>query len=85
MAFGWVRRFAAVLADKKGLDSAGVRRRYRGLIASLARHRASCGGLAAAFDPFRKVTRSYWAGLFRGYDVDGLPRTNNELEQSFGS
>ncbi len=60
-------------------------RRYRGLIASLARHRGSCGGLAAAFDHFRKVTRSYWAGLFRCYDADGLPRTNNDLEQFFGS
>ena len=62
-----------------------VRRRYRGLIASLARHRGSCGGLAAAFDHFRKVTRSSWAGLFRCYDVEGLPRTNNDLEQFFGS
>jgi hypothetical protein len=73
------------LANKKGLDAAGVRRRYRGLIASLARHRASCGGLAASFDHFRKVTRSYWAGLFRCYEVEGLPRTNNDLEQFFGS
>jgi hypothetical protein len=62
-----------------------VRRRYRGLIASLARHRDSCGGLAESFDHFRKVTRSYWAGLFRCYDVAELPRTNNELEQFFGS
>ena len=84
-AFGWVRRLAAVLANKKGLDAAAVRRRYRGLIASLARHRGSLGGLAEAFDHFRKVTRSYWPGLFRCYDVAGLPRTNNDLEQFFGS
>jgi len=31
------------------------------------------------------VTRSYWPGLFRCYDVDGLPRTNNDPEQFFGS
>ena len=73
------------MANKKGLDAAGVRRRYRGLIASLARHLASCGGLATSFDHFRKVTRSYWAGLFRCYDTEGLPRTNNDLEQFFGS
>jgi hypothetical protein len=84
-AFGWVRRFAVTLANKKGLAAAGVRRRYRGLIAALVRHRASCGGLATSFDHFRKVTRSYWAGLFRCYDVEGLPRTNNDLEQFFGS
>jgi hypothetical protein len=73
------------LANNKGLGAAGVRRRYRGLIASLARHRASCGGLAVPFDHFRKVARSYWAGLFRCYEVEGLPRTNNDLEQFFGS
>jgi hypothetical protein len=84
-AFGWVLRFAAVLANKKGLGSAAVRRRYDGLIASLARHRASLGGLAAAFAHFRKVTRSYRPGLFHCYGVAELPRTNNELEQFCGS
>jgi hypothetical protein len=84
-AFGWVRRLAAVLANKKGLKAAAVRRRYRGLTAALARHRGSLGALAEASDHFRKVTKSYWPGLFRCYDVDGLPRTNNDLEQFFGS
>ena len=85
MAFGWVHRAAAVLGNKKGLDGAGVRRRYRGLIAAIARHQRASGRLSGAFDHFRKVTRSYWPGLFRCYDIDGLPRTNNELEQFFGS
>jgi hypothetical protein len=80
-----VRRFAAILANKKGRGSTEVRRRYDGLIASLARHRGSCGSLTAAFDHFGKVTRSYRPGLFHCYDVAGLPRTNNELEQFFGS
>ncbi len=43
------------------------------------------GSLAATFDHFQKVTRSYRPGLFRCYDVEGLPRTNNDLEQFFGS
>lgn len=85
MAFGWIRRFAAVLGNKTGRGASEVRRRYRGLIASLARHRGSCGELAGPFDHFRKVTRSYWAGLFRCSEVEGLPRTNNDLEQFFGS
>ena len=50
----------------------------------MARHRGKLGGLTEAFDHFRKVTRSYWPGLFRSYDVAGLPRTNNDLEQFFG-
>lgn len=62
-----------------------MRRRYRGLIASLTRHRKGHGELIEAFDHFRKVTRSYLPGLFQCYDVEGLPRTNNDLEQFFGS
>ena len=85
VAFGWIRRAAAILANQKGLDAAGVRCRYRDLIAALARQRESCGRLAEAFDHFRKVTRSYWPRLFRCYNVEGLPRTNNDLEQFFGS
>jgi hypothetical protein len=84
-AFGWVYRAAAVLRNKRGLPAAEVRRRYRGLIGALARHRGSCGELQGAFAHFRKVTRSYWPGLFRCYAVAELPRTNNDLEQFFGS
>jgi len=85
MAFDWVRRVAAVLRNKKGLDAAGVKRRYRGLIASIARHCRAAGRLAEAFLHFLKVTRSYWPGLFRCYEAEDLPRTNNDLEQFFGS
>jgi hypothetical protein len=84
-AFGWVHRAAAILRNKRGLDAAGVRRRYRGLIAAIARHRRAAGDLAEAFAHFLKVTRSYWPGLFHGYAVAGLQRTNNGLEQFFGS
>jgi hypothetical protein len=85
VAFGWVHRAAVVLRNKRGLDARGVRRRYRGLIGAIARHRESCGRLQEAVAHFRKVTRSYWPGLFRCYDVADLPRTNNDLEQFFGS
>jgi hypothetical protein len=84
-AFGWVHRAAAVLRNKRGLDAAGVRRRYGGLVAALARHADAAGSLGDAIGQFRKVTRSYWPGLFRCYDVTDLPRTNNDLEQFFGS
>jgi hypothetical protein len=85
VAFGWVHRAAAVLRNKRGLDAAGVRRRYRGLIAAIARHRRAAGRLADELAHFLKVTRSYWPGLFRCYEVAGLPRTNNDLEQFFGA
>jgi hypothetical protein len=37
------------------------------------------------FPRFARVTASYWPGLFHCYDHADLPRTNNELEQYFGS
>jgi hypothetical protein len=85
LAFGWVHRAAAVLRNKAGLDAVGVKRRYSGLIAAIARHRRGAGRLAEPFLHFLKVTRSYWPGLFRCYEAGGLPRTNNDLEQFFGS
>jgi len=76
---------AVALRNKKQLDAAGVRRRYRGLLGALARHRRSTGRLSEALEHFLKVTRSYWPGLFACYDESELPRTNNDLEQFFGS
>lgn len=49
------------------------------------------GGCRTPRDPslggaqFRKVLASFGAGLFHCYDVEQLPRTNNDLEQYFGS
>jgi hypothetical protein len=85
MAFGWVHRAAAILRNKQGLDGVAVRRRFIGLMGAIARHRKAAGGLGGAIGHFLKVTRSYWAGLFACYDTTGLPRTNNDLEQLFGS
>ena len=34
---------------------------------------------------FRKINASYFSGLFHCYLLEGLPRTNNNLEQMFGS
>ena len=80
VAFGWVHRAAAILRNRKGLDSAGVRRRFVGLMGAVARHREAAGGLGDAIGHFLKVTRSYWPGLFACYDTAGLPRTNNGLD-----
>ena len=49
------------------------------------RHAAKAGSLAPAVGHFHKVARSYRPGLFHCYDVADLPRTNNDLEQLFGS
>ena len=82
-AYGWVHHAVRILNNEAGLDAAAVARRFAGLIAAIARHRARAGTLAGAVDHFLKVTRSYRPGLFHSYAVAGLPRTNNDLERLF--
>lgn len=84
LAFGWVHRAAHLLGEVER-GGAAVRSRLGGLLGAMRRHRGSVGTLGGAVDHFVKVSRSYWPGLFAGYDTPGLPRTNNDLEQAFGS
>jgi hypothetical protein len=84
-AYDWVFRAAAILTNLAGKSGAVVKASYQGLLGAMTRHGAGVGDLAGALGHFRKVTRSYWPGLFHCYAVADLPRTNNDLEQLFGS
>ena len=84
-AYAWVFRAAKILNDGTGRSSTAVRARYRGLLGAMAQGTARAGGLSEALEHFRRVTRSYWPGLFACYDVADLPRTNDGLEQLFGA
>jgi hypothetical protein len=55
------------------------------LLTTMSAQHAALGPLTPALAHFHKVTASYWPGLFCCYDVPGLPRTNNDLEQYFGA
>jgi hypothetical protein len=83
-AFGWVHQAAHILGQE-GRPGSEVRGRLGGLLGAMARHREAVGELSGAVGHFLKVSRSYWPGLFGCYDVAELPRTNNDLEQAFGS
>jgi hypothetical protein len=85
IAFAWVHRAAHVLDNAEARDAPEVMRSLRGVLGAMARNQAKAGALAPALARFLKVTRSYWPGLFHCYAVKGLPRTNNDLEQFFGS
>jgi hypothetical protein len=85
VGFGWLRRAATILGNTTGSDAGTVRRRYQGLLGAMSRHRQGFGTLSGAVGHFLKVSRSYWRGLFWCYAVADLPRTNNDLEQFFGS
>jgi hypothetical protein len=84
-AFGWVHQVAHLLGNEGAEDAGKIRRRLSGCLGAMACHRHRVGKLRAAVEHFLKVTRSYWAGLFFCYAVAALPRTNNDLEQLFGS
>ena len=83
-AFGWVHRAAHILGLKETPGSA-IRAQLSGLLGAMTAHRESVGTLSDGIDHFVKVSRSYWPGLFACYDTPALPRTNNDLEQAFGS
>lgn len=85
VAFPWVHAAARILNNAEKLDGPEVERRLKALLDVMARDREQAGTLASAVDHFLKVSRSYWPGLFHCYSVKGLPRTNNDLEQFFGS
>jgi hypothetical protein len=80
LAFRWVHRAAHILG-REGVEGAAVRKQLGGM----RRQRETVGDLGPAVDHFLKVSRSYWPGLFASYDTADLPRTNNDLEQAFGS
>ena len=84
-AYGWVHRAAHILGNEASEAAAMVQRRFDGLLGAMTRHRACAGDLAGAVEHFCKVTRSYRPGLFHCYAVPDLPRTDNGLEQLFGS
>lgn len=84
-AYAWVHQAARILNNEAGLTGPEVQRRLSGLVGAVTRWRPQAGDLAPALAHFLKVTRSFWPGLFACYTVDGLPRTNNDLEHLFGS
>ncbi len=83
--YALVHEAAHVLGNADGATGAEVAARYDVLLADVRRRADAGGRLAEALRHFLKVTASYRRGLFACYDVDGLPRTNNGLEQLFGS
>ena len=83
--FDLVQQAAAILANPKELSAQAVRRQYQAHLRALRRQSARAGASRPALRHFLKVTASYLPGLFHCYEVPDLPRTNNALEQLFGS
>jgi hypothetical protein len=84
-AFGWVHGVATLLENEDELSGSEVRCQVEELLAEIADQQMTVGTVQPAVAHFLKVSASYWPGLFYCYGIAGLPRTNNDLEQYFGS
>lgn len=85
IAYGWVHQAARLLENEEKRTGSEVQQRLAALVAEIRDGRTTVGTLQPAVAHFLKVSASYWPGLFHCYDIPGLPRTNNILEQFFGS
>ncbi len=83
--YDWLHQAARILANERQHQQAVLKQEYEHLLATMKLHQDQLGELAASVTHFCKVTASYWDGLFACYQVKDLPRTNNGLEQYFGS
>jgi hypothetical protein len=85
IAYSWVHQAARLLENEDALTGSEVRQRMEALLAEIRDEQMTVGTLQPGVAHFLKVSASYWPGLFHSYDIPGLPRTNNILEQFFGS
>lgn len=83
--YTWVHRAAHILTNDEKQKATDVRQTYEVLLAEMDQTPPSSEALTTMLSTFRKVTTSYWPSLFHCYNHADLPRTNNGLEQYFGS
>lgn len=79
-----VRQAAQILANPEQQTGAQVRTRYLAFAKQMQEQQADLGHLGEAIAHFCQITRNFAPGLFQCYDVEGLPCTNNALEECFG-
>jgi len=81
----WVHRAAHILANPDQHTAQAVQQQYQVLLDEMRQGTNGSESLQKMATTFLKVTDSYWVGLFSCYDMPDLPRTNNDLEHTFGS
>lgn len=84
VAYNWIHQAADILDNQAGHSAIEIKRSYQNLLAQMSQCQHKAGSLESGITHFLKITRSYWSGLFHCYEVEDLPRTNNDLEHCFG-
>ncbi len=85
LAMKWIHQTVTLLDNEEQLPRLFVQQRFGAWMIFMSDHREQLGSLADSIPHLLKITRSYWSGLFHCYQVENLPKTNNDLEQVFGS
>ena len=85
LAMKWIRQTVTLLDNEEQLPRLFVQQRLGAWMIFMSDHKEQLGSLADSIPYLLKITRSYWSGLFHCYQVENLPKTNNDLEQVFGS
>jgi hypothetical protein len=81
----WIHKAVTILDNEDNLPVLSVQQCFGAWMIFMSDHKEQLGSLADSITQLLKITRSYWSGLFHCYQVDNLPKTNNDLEQVFGS
>jgi len=84
-AYAWVWRAAHLLEHPTNQAASGGQTALDDLLADLAERAPEQDSLTPAIRHCLKVTARYAPDLFHGDDVPGLPRTNNDVEHTFGT
>ncbi len=79
-----VRQAAQILANKPQHPGSQVRASYLAFVEQMQEQQADLGPLGETIEHFCQITHNFAPGLFQCYDVEGLPCTNNALEECFG-
>lgn len=83
--YSWVHQLAQVLDDANEMSVQERQLGFQVVLLHMHHHATQLSGAwPKAIAHFLKVTQSYGPHLFFCYQVPDLPRTNNDLEQSFG-
>lgn len=85
LALQWIHQTATILDNEEQLPRLLVQQRFGAWMISMSDQKSKLGSLSDFIPYLLKVTRNYWPGLFHCYQVEHLPKTNNDLEQVFGS
>lgn len=85
LAQSWIHFCVTILDNEEQLPRLFVQQRFGAWMIFMSDHKEQLGSLADSIPYLLKITRSYWSGLFHCHQVDNLPKTNNDLEQVFGS